>query len=220
MLASRCYITSASQHTSVINSHHLHYSRLWNNVHQVSSLTLCAVLTWADMWHRKSSQIPCHRKSLSSPPPASLSPSPTHRLSIKPTSSHALTFLPVFSVWLQYFLVLDFFFGLFFGLFYFSLCCFFYSPAGPLCSLTSTEKQPEGFVKSLFVDGGQLSSGFFVYYTSWRKVHNRSPASAAICLILYWYAYRSWVWTVSRAKISHLSPSSNSSSIVQQVNLA
>lgn len=159
MLASRCYITSASQHTSVINSHHLRYSRLWNNVHQVSSLTLCTVLTWADMWHRKSSQIPCHHKSLSSPLCLCLRLPLTVSLTSQPlpTPFH-------FSVWLQYFLVLEFF-----GV-YFIFCS--------VASFTATAK---------------LWLLCLLYELE--KSASRSPASAAVRLILSWYACRSWVWT-------------------------
>lgn len=149
-------------------------------------------------------------------PPVSLSPSPTHRLSHKPTSSHALPFLPIFSVWLQYFLVLEIFFWsiLFFALLFLSL-----SRWSPLFSDIYREEARRICEKSVCKWWtAKLRLHCLLYELE--KSANRSPASAAIRLILYWYACRSWVWTISRAKISPLSPSSNSSSIAQQVNLA
>lgn len=211
MLASRCYITSASQHTSVINSHHLHYSRLWNNVHQVSSLTLCAVLTWADMWHRKSSQIPCHRKSLSSPPCLCLRLPLTVSLTSQPlpTPFHfSPSSLSDFSIFL--------FWNFFQSVLFFALLLLLLSCRSTLFSDIHREEARRICEKSV-CRWWTAKLWLLCLLYELEKSANRSPASAAIRLILYWYACRSWVWTISRAKISPLSPSSNSSSIVQQV---
>lgn len=165
VLASRCYITRASQHTSVINSHHLHYSRLWNNVHQVSSLALCAVLTWADMWHRKSSQIPCHHKSLSSPLCLCLRLPLTVSLTSQPLptpfhfSPSSLSDFSIFLFW-KIFLV------------YFIFCSVasFTLPPAPSFLWHLPRRSQQDLWKVCFVDDGQLSSDFFVYYMSWKNV--------------------------------------------------
>lgn len=96
---------SKNQDTSVLNSHHCHYPRLWNNVHQISYHS--SVNVGGHVVPKKALKIPpiTNPTSLSSPQCLCLS----HSLSLshKPPSSYAPPSPPVFSLSTSPFLCLS-----------------------------------------------------------------------------------------------------------------
>lgn len=92
---------SKNQDTSVLNSHHCHYPRLWNNVHQISYHW--NVSGGGHVVPKKALKIPAITNPTSLSSPQCLCLSHSLSLSHEPPSSYAPPSPPVFSLWLHHF---------------------------------------------------------------------------------------------------------------------
>ena len=168
---------SKNQDTSVLNSHHCHYPRLWNNVYQISCRS--SVSVGGHVVPKKALKIPAitNPTSLSSPQCLCLS----HSLSLSPSRA---TFFLRPSISSRLFSLTSPFLCL-------SIAPFFPSHACSVCTLTFTRKGPQGFGyqswdKSVCRSGaGQLSSVFSISETGRKSAEKRAWWFAAVHICMY-----------------------------------